>query len=195
MKRDVLVIYIGITLIVMGVFVVFVASLVRSENARIITSPSITPNNSKPVTVSGSDTIQGKPIRLRIPDVNIDNKVIDGVFDEKSGEWTLTTDKVQHALMTYQPNDKAGLTFMYGHNRREVFSRLSGIHEGTLASVTTENGHVFMYRFSESRVTKPNDISVFSYTGSPILVLQTCTGLFYENRELYTFEFIGVESV
>lgn len=195
MKRSTLINLIGTAFLLAGLLLLPVAWYVRNSNASLQAAPAVTSENSSPLVVEEPYVTQGKPISLSIPDLGISNQVIDGVFESSTQRWTLTTDKVQYALSTFQPNDTTGMTFMYGHNRRQVFSRLPEIREGMAAYVNTDNGLVFRYRFASSVTTKPEDVSIFEYSGPPILVLQTCTGLFYQNRQLFTFEYVGVNNV
>lgn len=182
-------------LLLVGIVLLVVAAQIRQSNAQVQAQPQLTPENSVQKTVDDPAVIQGKPVAISISSVGIQNSVIDGVFDARSHQWTLTLDKVQHAVMTYQPNNQRGLTFMYGHNRPGVFARLPAIKPGAVAEVKTDNNHTFYYRFKESRTTTPEDVSVFTYDGPPVLVLQTCTGMFFQNRQLFTFELIGVDHV
>ena len=95
--------------------------------------------------------------------------------------------------MTRKPNDKSGMTFIYAHYRKGVFYKLPKIKEGETAKVVTENGYTFTYRFRASSVVPPQDTSIFDYKGKPILILQTCTGVKFENRQLFVFDLIKVE--
>jgi len=178
-------------LITFGVVILVAGAYVRHQNAALQTQPQtatgITRQPLDPASLSG------QPVELRIDALHISNPVIDGFFNADQGQWTLTTDKVQFAALSIRPNDKQGLTFMYGHNRKEVFNRLPAITPGTIATIRTSNGHLFTYRFVSSQIVKPADASVFQYDGPPKLVLQTCTGLFYQNRQLFSFEFVGVQ--
>jgi LPXTG-site transpeptidase (sortase) family protein len=183
---------IGGVLLVAGLAVALVGLQVRRSNTLVQAQPALT-RMVQPAPLEPSAQT-GEAVSLTVPSVGIKSPVIDGAFNAKSGQWTLTLDKVQFATMTQHPNDKQGLTFMYGHNRREVFNRLPAIQPGAVAEIKTSNGLTFRYRFVSSKVTKPNDVSIFSYDGKPILVLQTCTGLFYQNRQLFTFEFVGVDN-
>lgn len=192
-KRATMINLAAVSMIVGGIVLLVVAAQLRSRNAHIQAQPALTAENSSAKVIKERSVAQGKPTALTIPEAGISNSVVDGVFDPQSGQWTLTLDKVQHAVMTYQPNNSHGLTFMYGHNRRGVFAQLPALKKGAIAEVKTSNGHTFYYRFRSSRVTSPDDISVFSYQGPPILVLQTCTGIFFQNRQLFTFDFIGVD--
>lgn len=180
-------------LILVGLSLFISSRLIRGSESQIQAQPAFTPENSTPQVIADPEVIQGKPVSLTISDINVDNTVIDGVFESQSQKWTLTLDKVQHAVMTQQPNDKSGMTFMYGHNRKGVFAKLPSIKEGAIAEVKTENGHKFTYRFTKSQRTSPEDVSVFSYQGPPVLVLQTCVGAFFQDRQLFTFELVGVD--
>src|SRR5690606_34543857 len=128
---------------------------------------------------SDEEMISGPPIRLDIKSADISIEISDGVYNKQRGTWTLSNDKAHFAVGTSQPNNVAGNTFIYGHNRREVFARITKLVGGEEAKVTTANGHVFVYKLVSRRVVSPTDVSVFAYDGPPILTVQTCTGLFY----------------
>jgi LPXTG-site transpeptidase (sortase) family protein len=146
-----------------------------------------------PLIKNDSPLITGTPDHISIPDVNIDLAVIPGYYNPNDQSWTLTLDKAQWGAMTSKPNNKGGVTYIYGHYRVHVFYTLPKIQPGSLATVTTENGHTFTYRYTSSIVTKPEDTSLFKYQGKPILVLQTCTGAWYQYRQLFSFDLIQVD--
>jgi hypothetical protein len=58
---------------------------------------------------------------------------------------------------------------------------------GAEAIVSTDIGSKFYYKLENIHTTDPSDVSLFTYTGTPILTVQTCTGLWHEQRQLYTF--------
>lgn len=135
---------------------------------------------------------RGKPLEINISSVSINLPVYDGQYDEKNKTWTLSTNAAHYALITALPNNVSGNTFIYGHNRKEVFSRLAGMKVGDRATITTDSGYTFVYRFRKSIETNPYDDSLFRYEGPPILTLQTCSGLWYQNRQLFTFDLVEV---
>lgn len=151
------------------------------------------PTVTKPTVVEASKTITGKPVRLLVPSLGMDLSVVDGMYDTNTGQWTLSLDKVHYALMTVQPNDKQGNTLIYGHYRPEVFAYLHTIQKGALVKIKTENNHTFTYKFTGSKVVNPTDTSVLSYEGKPMLTLQTCTGAFMQNRQLFSFDLVDVK--
>lgn len=162
--------------------------LVRSNRSQGSFQAVISQSKVQAAVAPTPQKIEGKPVRIQIPSLNLDLQVINGYYYEKSRSWTLTNDKVQYATITPLANNQAGNTFIYGHNRPGVFSTLRKIKIGEQAIITTDNGHQFTYVFRSSLETDPNDASLFTYQGSPILTLQTCSGLWYQNRQLFTFD-------
>lgn len=151
------------------------------------------PTVTTPVVVQEPEVITGKPVRLTIPSLSLDLSIADGVYDTKTGQWTLSNDQVHYALMTVQPNDQRGNTLIYGHYRPGVFATLHTIKPGAMVRVKTANDHSFTYKFTGSKVVNPADTSVLSYEGKPMLTLQTCTGAFMQNRHLFSFELVRVK--
>jgi LPXTG-site transpeptidase (sortase) family protein len=140
-------------------------------------------------------TLTGKPVRLQIPSLDINLEVIDGVYSEQTHQWTLTTDKAQFATITAPANNEKGNTYIYGHYRPEVFARLHKISESAVARVETDNGLYFTYTYRSVAETTPNDVSsLLPHEGSPTLSIQTCSGTWFQNRQIYTFDFKEVES-
>ncbi len=161
----------------------------RSKHvAQVLTVPFSTAASagSKPVGAP-AQPVSGKPVRFQIPALNIDLPIIDGHYDEGSKTWTLSKDKVQYAVNTPLANNTEGNTFIYGHNRAGVFKTLYQIKPGDKAIVTADTGHVFTYKFKAAYETSPSDQSLFQYQGSPIMTVQTCSGIWYQNRQLFTF--------
>lgn len=145
-----------------------------------------------PWQAAGSSApISGKPNRIVIPSLAIDLDVVDGYYNSGDRSWTLTGDKAQFATITSPANNKEGNTFIYGHNTKKVFAALPGIKPNAEVFVYTDTNHQFTYRFTSSYETSPQDSSLFTYRGAPRLTLQTCTGLWYQNRSLFTFELVA----
>jgi len=141
----------------------------------------------------GAPYISGTPVHVEVPSVGISLPVIPGGYNPKNNSWTLTLDKAQWGNMTQPANDKHGMTFIYAHYRKGVFLKLPKVKQEEVAQVKTDKGHTFTYVFRSASVTTPTDTSIFAYSGKPILVLQTCTGAKFENRQLFVFDLIKVE--
>lgn len=181
--------------------VVAIAALVIIASSVMLLNNPLGP---KPVSVAttphvsaaqpSQPTITGQPIRLQVPSLKLDLKIVDGYYNKQTGEWSLSRDKVQYATISPLPNNKAGNTFLYGHYRREVFAPLHNIKADAEAIVTTANGHNFHYRLHKVRVVEPTESDgIFDYKGKPILTVQTCTGSFYQDRQLFIFDLVEVQ--
>lgn len=137
-------------------------------------------------------TISGMPSHIDLPEVGISIEVAPGYYNKTSQTWTLSINKAHYATITPEPNDSGGNTFIYGHNRPEVFYKLLRVKEGDKAILTTSNNHKFTYTMVSRRDTSPTDSSLFQYQGPPILTLQTCSGFWYQNRSLFVFKLAEV---
>lgn len=148
-------------------------------------------NNNKPKD-DGQPLIGGTPVHISIPSVAIDLKIIPGYYYPATKSWTLSLNDAQYATMTAEANNKQGGTFIYAHYRKGVFYTLHKVLPGAEAVITTDTGHSFTYTFSSSTITTPENTSLFNYKGKPILILQTCTGQWYQNRQLFVFNLTKV---
>ena len=175
-------------------------ALYRHGQGNIVTPPpqasELHSQTAAPVQqVTSTPVVSGEPTALSIPSLDINLQITPGVYNAKTRQWTLTTDKVQYAVMTPQPNNQGGNTFLYGHYRKGVFATLHNIKPGSEAIITTSNGKTFTYVLESSRVVSPEDSQgIFDYQGKPILTIQTCTGAFFQNRQLFTFDLKSVRS-
>jgi LPXTG-site transpeptidase (sortase) family protein len=136
------------------------------------------------------EPIQGTPQRIRIPAVQIDTAVGQGDFTE--GTWVSSPNHALFATVTSQLNTKEGNTLIYGHHLPHVFLRTDGLKVGDEAIVETDSEYSFVYRYTDSRVVKPTDVSVFEYHGEPRLTLLTCYGPFSGERRLMFFSLVKV---
>ncbi len=138
-----------------------------------------------------SDT-GGIPIGITVPRLGLRLAVEPGQYNPASKTWNVSTSAAQYATITPPANTKSGNTFIYGHNLPAVFGRLPELSTGDMIILTTDTGHKLSYRLTSKRETNPNDDSLFYYSGPPIVTVQTCSGLFDQNRQLFTFELSGV---
>jgi len=134
----------------------------------------------------------GMPVHISIPNVDIASTIAPGKYDAAKDEWTIGTDSAYFATMTSKPNTRQGSTFIYGHNLPTIFQNLSNLEAGDRATITVGDGQQFFYEYTSMYETTPDDISMFSYEGSPILTLQTCTGQGDRYRSQFTFKLVNV---
>lgn len=154
------------------------------------------PHLTQPLVAAKTDTsipfISGNPTRLVIESLGIDLQVAPGTYDQNTKNWSLSLDKAHFADVTAAPNNKGGNSFIYGHNRKGVLNSLPSIKMNQEVKVYSDNDLIFTYTFVGAVEVPPNDTSIFNYQGEPILTIQTCSGSFYQNRQLFTFTFKDV---
>ena len=136
--------------------------------------------------------VSGYPVSISFPSLGITKNLVPGYYDASTNSWTLSDVDAQYATITVEPNNTSGQTFIYGHALRTVFGPLlAGLHIGDIAQITTQNGYVFTYKLTSSYPVSPSDTSVLNYSGAPRLLVQTCSGLFWQNRQMFSFEYLG----
>lgn len=192
MKRPTKTQTLGICLVTAGIIGFLPLQYIRMQrehalaNASTINIPAVAPTPAPQV-------ISGHPDKLIIPSLNMELAVLDGTYDKKSGEWTLSGKSAHYALPTTLPNDTSGNTLIYGHYNKYVFNRLHKVELGAEARVSTREGFVFVYKFVGTEIVDPADTSIFTYQGPSRLTLQTCTGALMQNRQMHYFAFDHVE--
>lgn len=160
-------------------------------NAAPVVPVQVAPNVLKAVPTA----ITGDPVSIMVPSLSLSVPVVHGVYDKETKEWNLGLITAQFATITTQPNNLSGDTYIYGHYRPAVFAYLHNIKDGGEAMVDSANGYRFTYKLRERHDVGPADTSIFSYTGSPILTLQTCSGAWFQNRQQFTFDFVSVQEL
>ncbi len=137
--------------------------------------------------------VSGTPNRLIVDSVGINIPVGIGAYDPATETWTLGDDQAYYADNSVPTNNNNGTTLIYGHARDALFGPLVGMQVGATASVYTDKGLIFHYRYQSMRQFDPYDTSIFTNSGPPLLTLQTCAGAWDMYRSMYTFQFVGQE--
>lgn len=185
----------GLVILAGGLYMLFF----QRQTEEVYVEPDSSQVFQAPVDAPVTDTTTdqnpagtGRPVQLQVLDVGISVPVKDGYYNRQTQQWTLTRDSAQYAVMTPKPNENSGMTFIYGHNRKAVFSRLLGAKKGSVAVVTTDSNQRYTYRLKYSFTTSPTDSGFLRSDGPPLLTLQTCSGANFENRTLFVYELVGV---
>lgn len=151
-----------------------------------------TPTSTQPIKTDGM------PISISItpvPYLPTTIQVVPGYYNPKTQSWNLSLTQAQFATPSVEPNSVAGNTIIYGHYRPEVFAYLHLIKPGAKAYVTTDQGYLFTYTYEDTYALDPSNTSIFSYQGPPILTVQTCSGAYFQNRQMYQFGFDSVQKI
>jgi hypothetical protein len=138
--------------------------------------------------------INGMPVKIVLPDSNVNLPIVPGYYSADTNSWTLTGREAQFAMISTLPNNLAGQTFIYGHNNDYVFGALRHVTPsiGQPALLYLSNGHILQYSFLSVQSVGPTQTSVLSYTSKPTLLIQTCTGSLNELRTEYSYKFVKV---
>lgn len=136
----------------------------------------------------------GTPDRLIVAGIDVNVPVAVGSYQEDTGSWTVSDDSAFYADASVPVNNSNGATLIYAHARVGLFANLSQLSPGDEAIVYTTNRQVFHYKYVSMRDVSPNDTSVFTESGAPQLVLQTCDGVWDAYRALYSFELTHVDA-
>lgn len=173
----------------------FLISLVygKTFNSSLAEIPAV---NLSPVIIKPIDygdvvsktIIDGQPVLFRVDRLNVSLPVKPGLYDASTDSWTLSDEAVYHANMTPMPNNQAGSTFIYGHNRDMVLAKLDGLVVGDVAIIETANGHIFTYNYVNDSIVQSDATNVlFEKDGPPRLTVMTCDGFFSQMRRLMYF--------
>lgn len=138
--------------------------------------------------------VSGKPARVTVPRLKIDLPVVDGIYNPTDRSWSLGKTTAQYATNTTPLNDNSGNTFIYGHNNRHVFGELLNVQPGEEVVVVSDDGKKFYYRYRSSFDVQPHQVEAIKHEGKPILTIQTCVGRYFEQRRMFQFDFIRVET-
>lgn len=143
-------------------------------------------NGSYPIEISSSlltsKEIQNDPVRILIPKVGIDLKVVNAQI--VNGYWELSEDTASYGLGSGKPGAK-GNTVIFAHARDGLFYNLKEIKQDDVIYVFTKNN---WFRYKVNKITQvfPNQKEVIEPTKNEVLTLYTCTGFLDEKRLIVT---------
>lgn len=173
--------------VILILFVFGQVSDLAIDKPTINVAPIITKPIDSNVVVSKT-IIDGQPVLFRVDRLNVSLPIEPGLYDASTDSWTLSDEAVYHANMTPVPNNQAGSTFIYGHNRDLVLAKLDGLVVGDVAIIETANGHTFTYNYVSDSIIQSDATSVLSEKdGPPRLTVMTCDGFFSQMRRLMYF--------
>lgn len=174
-----------------GLYLFKVHSYQETPVINHVSSETVQPASSS----EDSRLVFGKAVQLSLPSLGRTYDVVDGTYDSTTGEWGFINDKnVYFAPMSMRPNNKEGATLLYGHAKSSVFGVLPNLKAEDKAIVKLESGQELHYALTSTKVIKPEQgAAVINNSGAPTLILQTCTGIWSQDRALYNFTLTGVE--
>lgn len=161
------------------------------QNDFMTVHPQVT-YSKKPVnygTIVSKTIIDGEPVEFKMERLGIDLPVKYGYYDTNDNSWTASDDAIFYAYGTSLPNNQRGNTFLYGHNRDSVIAKLRDLVVGDEVTITTANGHTFIYFYTGDISVAPDYTDVLKDDPEkPRLTIMTCEGIFSLTRRLMYFD-------
>lgn len=168
--------------VIAGLFLLANASFFLQRAKHRIAPPTVVP-----VPEQGGDPylleLAGAPNRLLIPALGIEAPVVEAATRTQAAYKAALREGVTHLPGTAEPGD-VGNAYLFGHSSdlpwapggyKTVFALLPEIARGTRIYVTDADGNAFAYVSGDTRIVKPDDLSVTedSGNGKRTLTLQT----------------------
>ena len=157
-------------------------------------TPSAEPSAEVPDFLTSSRSIS-EPARLVVPDIGVDEELIDLGIDESNGELEVPEDPDRVGWFTGggKPGEEYPVV-MAGHvdstTGPAVFARLPELRPGQEFTVETEDGQTHTYRIDEVRDVPQNAAfpteDVYGKTETSQIRLITCTGDYDRSIGRYT---------
>jgi sortase (surface protein transpeptidase) len=169
----------SIALILAGIFALrpFLANTTRPLGNEAYTPPTASENKQM---------VLGEPVRLLLPAINVDLGVIKGYYNAETRQWTLDN---THAF--YMQGSATPL--FYGHNRVGVFENLNKLQPGETLLITNSEGRQLRFAYKGYKVVKPEDSWLLQEKNPETVMVMSCTGIFYESRQVLYFAYEGLE--
>ena len=169
MKREIILITVGIILIAIGAFL-----LVRYQSLSLPLSKS--DKNS-----AASESIGGLswPQWISIPNSKINAQIAAGGY--KEGKWVLD-DNFALYLPTSDKLGQGGNTILYAHSRDKLFGNLKKVSIGDQVILGDANGKIYNYSIYSMEYVRPYQMEKIDTNLKDTVTLFTCDGWFDEKR-------------
>lgn len=136
----------------------------------------IPPEVARPVATD--DT----PLRIIIPDLEIDQSVVQGV------DWNALQQGVGMVTNNANPRSDVDNVVLAAHNDiyGEIFRNLDQLEEGMEFQIQTRSG-IYTYRIRETQIVEPDDVHVMNSQGTAMTTLISCYPYRVNNKRIVVF--------
>lgn len=119
------------------------------------------------------------PLRVIIPDINIDNTIVQGV------DWSALQQGIGMLPNGAIPTSETDNVVLAAHNDiyGELFRNLDQLENGDELQVQTQSGF-FTYIVSDTLIVDPSDVYVMESQGTPMVTLISCYPYNVNNRRI-----------
>jgi hypothetical protein len=136
------------------------------------------------ITMQTDQPIQGRPVRLVIPHLDIDVPMVSSrdVVAEKS--WSAACDLKNNATIASSPvSNQSGVTLLYGQDLNDALRDTRELKEKNAVQVHALTGHIFTYYFEGEEVVDQTDTQIFAEPKSkPGIKMMICGATAAQNR-------------
>jgi LPXTG-site transpeptidase (sortase) family protein len=158
------------------------AQTMTSINTKLLAAPASEPTQAP---------ISAQPIRIVIPTISLDLKIVDGSYNQRTKQWSVAERAVNHVPQSAPANNQAGTTILYGHNFAWVLGKTKNLVPGDKIYLYGEDGSLFEYSYRESQTVKPTDVGLFEQSSEkPEALLMTCDGQWAQVRRAMYFDLV-----
>lgn len=171
MKREVILISLGVILIAIGIF-----ALVHYKSLSLPLRYSLL---SELASATSSSATPSWPKFIVVPNSKIDALVAFGGY--KNGKWILA-DNLALYLPTSGKLGEGKNTILYAHNRKGLFGNLKKARIGDLVILGDANGKMYNYSVYSIEYVKPYQVEKIETNAKDTVTLFTCDGWFDEKR-------------
>lgn len=167
---------IGVSLLTLGAIIMVVASIGWLRYDQSIRLQASIADESAAAAAARNPA--PKPVQFIAAgkiDIALEPQVVDG-------NRTTVSRNVGSYLATGIRPGQGGNVILYGHNKREIFGRLSELRTGDAVQVRSEDGRLWNYVVTQRVVVDQADTSLLQPQTGEMLTLYTCSGLFDSKR-------------
>lgn len=123
------------------------------------------------------------PVRIMIPSLHIDNKIISqSIIND---QWQVTGEGVSYLSSSPIPGN-TGNSILYGHNWTSILGSLPRIKPGEKIIIVMDNGDVKEFIVKYTIIVDPTQTSILAQSKDTRITIYTCTGFLDSKRFVAT---------
>lgn len=130
-----------------------------------------------------SGTYHGSPVRVQIPEVDVDLPIV--TADIEGTIWQTTDDGVSYMKSSPLPGE-TGNAVLYGHNWPNLLGPLKRVNVGDSINIMFEDGYSASFNVAFVTIVTPEQIKILENSKDSRLTIYTCTGFLDSKRFVVT---------
>ncbi len=131
------------------------------------------------VSVQAMESSALTPVRIMIPTLGIDNKIVPSKIT--NNKWEVADDGISYLQSTPTPGAR-GNSVLYGHNWTSILGSLPKIKTGEKIMIVMDNGEVREFEVNYTSIVDPSNTTILDNSMDTRITLYTCTGFLDSKR-------------